>query len=228
MSYFPFFHKCLEIHCLTPRAHPDQTSTSEVLTPSLWWLLQCLARVVMTVFPLICFMALCVLCDEQFAANVHTSCITSSVPPKLDNLRILLTRKVVQIVEHCLHFTVLQDLALGTDAEGQRVKDSMLVLLPVLLNKNHDNCDKIRAVLLYIFGINGNGRLLTSVTLLKQSLGNHLDSLFIYLLITVCVVGIVMSWPMTRDHFISRFQHPPVLSITYVVSTLWSCRLGTL
>jgi syntaxin-binding protein 3 len=33
----------------------------------------------------------------------------------------------------------------------------MLVLLPVLLNKNHDNCDKIRAVLLYIFGINGNG-----------------------------------------------------------------------
>ncbi|ERE90003.1 syntaxin-binding protein 3 [Cricetulus griseus] len=48
-----------------------------------------------------------------------------------------------------------QDLALGTDAEGQRVKDSMLVLLPVLLNKNHDNCDKIRAVLLYIFGING-------------------------------------------------------------------------
>lgn len=78
-----------------------------------------------------------------------------------------MTRKVVWIVEHCLHFTVLQDLALGTDAEGQRVKDSMLVLLPVLLNKNHDNCDKIRAVLLYIFGINGNGRLPTSVTLLK-------------------------------------------------------------
>jgi hypothetical protein len=37
------------------------------------------------------------------------------------------------------------------------VKDAMLVLLPVLLNKNHENYDKIRAILLYIFSINGNG-----------------------------------------------------------------------
>ncbi|XP_006025707.1 syntaxin-binding protein 3 isoform X1 [Alligator sinensis] len=85
---------------------------------------------------------------------------------KMPHFRKQITKQVVHlnIAEDCMSkfksnieklCKTEQDLALGTDVEGQKVKDSMRVLLPVLLNKNHDKYDKIRAILLYIFSTNG-------------------------------------------------------------------------
>uniref|UniRef100_A0A8C4YUT8 Syntaxin-binding protein 2 n=1 Tax=Gopherus evgoodei TaxID=1825980 RepID=A0A8C4YUT8_9SAUR len=111
----------------------------------------------------------------------------------------------LNLAEHCMRdfkglveklCRVEQDLAMGTDMDGKKIKDSMKIIIPILLDPSGQAYDKLRIILLYILK---NG--VSEETLCKmiqdasiQQQGNIIHNT--QLLSTSFMPGVPAAWPL--------------------------------
>ncbi|XP_072367507.1 syntaxin-binding protein 3 isoform X2 [Scyliorhinus torazame] len=104
--------------------------------------------------------------SQQTTEGKPTLSALSQLMKKLPNFRKQKTKQTVHLslAEDCLKLfngtveklcKAEQDLAIGADAQRQKIKDPMRIILPIMLDKSINNYDKLRIILLYIFHVNG-------------------------------------------------------------------------
>uniref|UniRef100_A0A673ILK6 Syntaxin-binding protein 1-like n=1 Tax=Sinocyclocheilus rhinocerous TaxID=307959 RepID=A0A673ILK6_9TELE len=103
--------------------------------------------------------------DDLWVALRHKHIAESSIPPF--SASSFIASSVPSIIYDVCSVT-RQDLAMGTDAEGEKIKDPMRAIVPILLDANVSTYDKIRIILLYIFLKNG-----------KRAFGSHFIPQFV-------------------------------------------------